>query len=134
MTGEQLRQEIKKRGYTLRSVAAKMGKAEQNFNTMLKSDDMSSSAMEAAAEVMGISVADFYSSDSIMEIRREARKREKELLRQTSLMAMQSLLTSGKKFSDDLLKDNTYEQCIAKLSVQQAYAMLDEFIRKGIDK
>lgn len=134
MTGNQLRQEIKKRGYTLRSVAAKMGKAEQNFNSMLKSDDMPSSALEAAAEVMGISVADFYTSDSIMEIRREARQREKELLRQISLAAMQSLLALNTKFPDDLLEENTYEQCVAKLSVQQAYAMLDEFVKKGIDK
>lgn len=134
MTGDQLRQEIKKRGYTLRAVAAKMGKAEQNFNSMLKNDDITSGAMEAAAEVMGISVADFYSPESTMETRRTAHQHEKELLRQTSLMAMQSLLTIEPEFSEDILKNKTYEQCIAELSVRQAMYMVEEFRKNGIDK
>jgi transcriptional regulator with XRE-family HTH domain len=60
MTGEFLKNEIKRRGYTLRAVADRMKKTEQSVGRMLTSSDVSSSLMEAAAEVMGISVADFY--------------------------------------------------------------------------
>ena len=67
MTGEQLKHEIKKRGYTLKSVAAKLGTTPQNLGGRLQSDDVASSLMETAAEVMGISVADFYRpGDTIM--------------------------------------------------------------------
>ena len=67
MTGEQLKHEIKKRGYTLKSVAARLGTTPQNLGGRLQSDDVASSLMETAAEVMGISVADFYRpGDTIM--------------------------------------------------------------------
>lgn len=68
MTGAQLKNEIKKRGYTLRSVADRMGMSEQSFGRMLKGDDVSSKLMEAAAEEMGISVADFYRTGEVTKI------------------------------------------------------------------
>lgn len=70
MTGEQLKHEIKRRGYTLRSVAAELGKKEQNFGRMLKTDSVSTEVIEAAAHVMGLTVGELYgntmSGDSIL--------------------------------------------------------------------
>lgn len=60
MTGEQLKREIKGRGFTLKSVADRLGTTPQNLGGRLQSDDVASSLMEVAADVMGISVADFY--------------------------------------------------------------------------
>lgn len=60
MKGVQLKTEIKKRGFTLRSVAEKFGVTEQSMGRMMKSDDVSTHLLEVTAEVMGISPADFY--------------------------------------------------------------------------
>ena len=60
MTGAQLKQEIKKRGYTLLSIAEQYGTSEQNMGRMLRSEDVSSRLLEVSAEAMGISPADFY--------------------------------------------------------------------------
>jgi transcriptional regulator with XRE-family HTH domain len=60
MNGSQLKNEIKKRGFTLRRIAEEYGTSEQNFGRMLKSEDVSTKMMERAAEIMGISPADFY--------------------------------------------------------------------------
>lgn len=69
MTGEQLKREIKSRGYTLKSVADRLGTTPQNLGGRLQSDDVASSLMEVAADVMGISVADFYrNGDMILAV------------------------------------------------------------------
>ncbi len=60
MTGAQLKSEIKRRGYTIKSVAQHMGTSAQNLGNKLVGDDVASGLIEAAAEVMGISPADFY--------------------------------------------------------------------------
>ena len=62
MTGAQLKYEIKKRGYTQKVVAERIGKTPQNLGNILANDDVSSSVMEAIAAAMGVSVADFYQS------------------------------------------------------------------------
>jgi transcriptional regulator with XRE-family HTH domain len=60
MTGEQLKHEIKRRGYTLRSVAAVLGIAEQNLGRKLKGASVSTEVIEAAAQVMGVTVGELY--------------------------------------------------------------------------
>lgn len=67
MKGSQLKNEIKKRGFTLRSIAEQYGTTEQNIGRMMKSEDVSTRLLEVSAEVMGISPADFYrNNDTIM--------------------------------------------------------------------
>lgn len=61
MTGDQLKQEIWRRGYTLRAVAAHLGMAEQNLGRRLKADSVSTEVIEAAARVMGLTVGELYS-------------------------------------------------------------------------
>ena len=66
MTGAQLKSEIKRRGYTIKSVAQHMGTSAQNLGNKLVGDDVASGLIEAAAEVMGISPADFYRTGRAM--------------------------------------------------------------------
>ena len=60
MTGAQLKHEIKKRGFTMKTVAQEIGQTAQNFGNKLASDDVSSALVESVAQVIGAEVADFY--------------------------------------------------------------------------
>lgn len=130
MTGEELRKEIKKRGCTVRAAAEKMGITEQTYGQRLKGDDVSSRMMESAAEAMGISVAELYGGDGS----RNDVKAEHAMLRQLAAMAMQGHIASNPVYSDERLKRQSPNQMIAEWSVEQAYSMLEEFKKRGIDK
>lgn len=139
MTGEQLKYQIGKRGFTQKAIADKLGITVQSLSGRLKDGkDIKSEFLEEIAPILGVTVQELYDTtparQSATTSIREDRNREKELLRQMSVAAMQGLLASDCKFDKDLLESNTFEQCIAKLSVQQAYAMLGEFKKCGIDK
>ena len=60
MTGERLKYEIRKRGYTIRRLATRMGTSPQNMGNKLASDDIATSIIEAAADMMDISPAELY--------------------------------------------------------------------------
>lgn len=139
MNGAQLKQEIKRRGFTFKSIADQMGLTQQAFGERLKENViLKSETVEQVAAAMGISVTELYqprtATFSSTESIRQQRENERTLLRQLSTAAMQGLLAGDCNFSDKTLSDLPFEQAIARLSVQQAYAMLDEFKRHGIDK
>lgn len=60
MTGQNLKNEIWKRGFTLRNLAERLNTSEQNIGRMLQRDDVASSLIEAAADMMEVTVADLY--------------------------------------------------------------------------
>ena len=139
MTGEQLKYQIGKRGFTQKAIADKLGITGQSLSGRLKDGkDIKSEFLEEIAPILGVTVQELYDTtparQSATTSIREDRNREKELLRQMSVAAMQGLLATGYQLNGDTLKSHTFEQRVAKLSVQVAYAMLDEFKRCGIDK
>ncbi len=63
MTGLQLKHEIKRRGFTIRQIAASMGKSEQSFGRMLRqSGNVASIYIEKTAEAMGVPFSELFSS------------------------------------------------------------------------
>jgi transcriptional regulator with XRE-family HTH domain len=58
ISGPQLKIEIKRRGYTLRHVAAQLGIKEQSFGQMLKNDTVKKSTFEGIAKVLGVSASE----------------------------------------------------------------------------
>lgn len=68
MTGETLKLEIMKRGYTLKDIAKAMSTSPQNLSGKLASDNITTGLLEQVAEIMGVDVIEFYghtSGDSI---------------------------------------------------------------------
>jgi len=66
MTGQQLKNEIKKRGYTIKQVALATGMSQQNLGNKLALTDVASSLVEAVAAAMGLDAAELYHpSDTI---------------------------------------------------------------------
>lgn len=139
MTGKQIKKKIMEIGLKQKDVAAKLGLSTQALGERLKDGKtVNSDFMEEVAAAMGVTVADLYSqtpirnngADSILE----ERKKEKELLRRLSTAAMQGILAAAPDLKNERFAGITYEKGIAQLSVDQAYAMLDEFKKRGIDK
>lgn len=60
MTGDRLKYEIKRRGYTIRRLAELLGAAPQNVSRKLATDDIPTSMLEAAAAMMGVTPASIY--------------------------------------------------------------------------
>lgn len=67
MTGQQLKYEIKRRGYTLRQLAQIVGTPPQNLSRKLMADDVPTSLIEQAATMMGISPAEFYGAGDTIQ-------------------------------------------------------------------
>lgn len=64
MDGDRIKYEIKKRGFTIRGIASKIGMSEQNLGQQLNNKKLSVKLMESIAEAMEMSVADFYDTPS----------------------------------------------------------------------
>jgi len=139
MTGEQLKRQIKKRGVTMKDVAERLGVSSNNFSNQLRDGkDVKSTTVEAVADILGVTAAELYGEApaplTAPASPRLAHGTDRQLLRDAALMAMQALLISGSKFDEQTLRGASYEQHVARLSIRQAYAMLDEFKRRGIDR
>lgn len=67
MTGQQLKYEIKRRGYTLRQLAQIVGTPPQNLSRKLMSDDVPTSLLEGAAAMMAVSPAEFYGAGDTIQ-------------------------------------------------------------------
>lgn len=137
MTGEQLKTEIKKRGFTFKEVAERLGQTATNLSNKLGKEEISTALMEEVAAVIGCNPADFYRPAPNSPT--SAKLRENEMLRSISVAAMQGLLVLNPfnkedKEQKEILKTKTPEQCIAELSVRQAMYMVEEFKKNGIDK
>lgn len=66
MTGEKLKFEIKKRGFTLKKIATELHTSAQNLGSKLSSDDVSSGLIEKIADIMGVKVSEFYSGGDVI--------------------------------------------------------------------
>ena len=133
MNGEQLKLEIKKRGFTFKQVAEALGDSTTNFSNKLGKEQLSTSFMEEVAGAIGCSPAEFYGF-SPNDDAAESVRRENALLRDLAGRAMQGYLSCDMDFSDDVLKGDSVEHYIAHRSMKYAYALLDEFKKRGIDK
>ena len=60
MEGNKIKYEIKRRGFTIREIANKLGMLEQNLGKKLTYKDISTQLMEDIAAAMDISVMEFY--------------------------------------------------------------------------
>lgn len=127
MNGRELQKRIKLSGKTQKELAEKMGMHPTQFTTYFKQESVASGVVEQIAELLGMSMGEFYGEA-------DSHHRKNELLRKISIAAMQSLLVASPNFDDEILKNKTYEQCIAELAVKQAMCMLDQFRIEGIDK
>lgn len=132
MTGEQLKNEIRKRGFTFKEVAERLGQTQTNLSNKLGKGEISTALMEEVASIIGCNPAEFYRPEA--GTAKGSKPRENEMLRSISVVAMQGILVTEPNFPEDILKNKTYEQCVAELSVRQALSMLDEFKKMGIDK
>ena len=136
MEGERLKYEITRRGFTLKSVADALGMSDQALGSRLRAKAVTSDTLEMVADVMGIGVGELYESErghSEEESIREARQREKQLLRTISIAAMEGFIESKSDISS-IHSDKDIYELIAEWSVKHAYALLAEFKKKGIDK
>ena len=132
MTGEQLKNEIRKRGFTFKEVAERLGQTQTNLSNKLGKGEISTALMEEVAAIIGCNPAEFYRPEA--GAAKGSKPRENEMLRSISVAAMQGILMTDPNFPEDILKNKTYEQCVAELSVRQALSMLDEFKKMCIDK
>lgn len=84
MTGEQLRQKIKSKRRSFKSVAEAIGETPQNFQNMLNAADVKSGTLERVAEALGEPVAYFYEELPIVTMEDYAEyialKKENEML------------------------------------------------------
>ena len=84
MTGEQLRQKIKSKRRSFKSVAEAIGETPQNFQNMLNAADVKSGTLERIAEALGEPVAYFYEELPIVTMEDYAEyialKKENEML------------------------------------------------------
>ena len=133
MNGEQLKLEIRKRGFTFKQVAEALGDSTTNFSNKLGKEQLSTSFMEEVARAIGCSPAEFYGY-SPADDAAESVRRENALLRDLAGRALQGYLACNLAPSDDVLKGDSMEHYIAHSSMKYAYAMLDEFKKRGIDK
>lgn len=89
MTGKQVRNKIREKGFTFRKIAQAIGESDQNLRTLLTSDNIKSGTLERIAEAMGENVAFFYNNQPIFTlveyVEYESTKRENELLKQLIL-------------------------------------------------
>ena len=60
MTGERLKFELRRRGYTIRRLADHLGTSAQNVSRKLTADDVSTELLEQAAAMMQVSPAELY--------------------------------------------------------------------------
>ncbi len=60
MTGERLKFELRRRGYTIRRLADYLGTSAQNVSRKLTADDVSTALLEQAAAMMQLSPAELY--------------------------------------------------------------------------
>ena len=127
MNGKELQRRIKLSGKTQKELAEKMGMHPTQFTTYFKQESVASGVVEKVAELLGMTMGEFYGE-------RNGQNERNALLRNMSVMAMQSLLISKPDFDNEIMKKKTYEQCIAELAVRQAMYMLDQFKIEGIDK
>ena len=124
MKGAQLKNEIKKRGYTVKMLADILGKSSQNISNQLSTDDVSSSIMETAAEMMGISVADFYRPDNSSQA--GSAPVQAGVRVQAAMAAMQGMIVSGIPADSGRLSGLTAHQWVAKESVKYADSLTKE--------
>lgn len=127
MNGKELQLKIKASGKSQKELAEKMGVHPTQFTAWFKQESVASGVIEQIAALLGMSMGQFYGETNGVASRNEQ-------LRRMSMMAMQSLLIQSPNFDENTLKNKTYEQCIAELSVRQAMCMLDQFQKEGIDK
>lgn len=62
MKGEKLKKIIRAHGYTVTSMAKRLGMYQQTLDRALSGDSVKSDLVESVAEALGISVADIYGS------------------------------------------------------------------------
>ena len=127
MNGKELQRRIRMSGIKQRELAEKMGIHPTQFTTYFKQESVASGVIEQVAEFLGMTMGEFYGESN-------ANGDRNALIRKISMMAMQSLLVANPNFDEKILKNKTYEQCIAELSVNQAMCMIDQFKKEGIDK
>lgn len=86
MTGKQVRQKIKERGFTFHRIALSIGESDANLQNILNASDVKSGALERIAAAMGVNVAYFYNEQPIFTlvdyVEFESSKREQKLLHQ----------------------------------------------------
>ena len=130
MTGKDLQKRIRLSGMTQKELAEKMGMHPSQFTTYFKQESVASGVVEKVAGLLGMSMGDFYgeSNECNEHCERNA------MLRNIATVAMQGLLVNSPHLDSEILKNKTYEQCIAELAVKQAMCMLDQFKKEGIDK
>lgn len=64
MTGKELQERIKKSGKTQRGLAEKMGMKPSQWTTYFKQESVTSSVIEQVAQLLGMSMGEFYGEDA----------------------------------------------------------------------
>lgn len=86
MTGEQVRQKIRAKGFTYSHVARAIGESPQNLRVLLAGDNVKSETLERIAAAMAVNVAYFYNEQPIFTmadyVEYESKQKEITLLRQ----------------------------------------------------
>ena len=92
MNGKELQRRIRQSGKTQKELAEKMGMHPTQFTTYFKQESVASGVVEKVAELLGMTMGEFYGE-------RNSQNDRNALLRNMSVMAMQSLLISDIFFS-----------------------------------
>lgn len=101
MTGEKVKELIKAKGFTFRSIADAVGESQMNLHHMLSAKDVKSGTLERVAEAMGEDVSYFYGKRPIYSLEDYA----KVALQQQEIAYLRGLLAT----KDELI-DSLYEQ------------------------
>lgn len=129
MNGETLRKIIKDSGRSQKELAEKMGMQPSQWTTYFHQESVTSDVIERLAGFLGMSMAQIYGETD--ESQNDERK---QTLTAMTASAMQGILAANPSFTEEDMKDKTYEQCIAERSVRQAMAVLDELKKQGFGK